>query len=152
MKKYRLTPKEHAKLKEEFEKLFVRQKNFREAYIRSVQEGDERENDGWYVTHDLNNQNIARLSELDKILKNCTIVEENHNDKTVGLGDFVTLVINGKKPVEYELVSFVGVSKHPNVVSPESPIGKAILGAKIGQTIEFTNGEIFTKVEIISVK
>jgi transcription elongation GreA/GreB family factor len=37
------------------------------------------------------------------------------------------------------------------VVSPESPIGQAIMGAKLGAIIDFTNGERMFKVEIVSV-
>lgn len=151
MEKYRLTPKEHKKIKANFEKLLIQQKDFREAYIRAVQEGDERENDGWYVTHDLNNQNIARLKEWDKILKNCVIVDVDNEDESVSLGDKVVLKINGGQPKEFELVSFVGVSTNPNVVSPDSPIGQAILGAKPNQIVEFFNGEKMFKVEVVSV-
>lgn len=151
IKKYVLTSRERAKLQKEFDRLFDKQKKFREAYIRAVQEGDERENDGWYVTHDLNEQNIQRLSELDMILKNCEVVEEDHDDKRVSLGDNVTLKINDGKATEYEFLSYVGVAKSSNVITPESPIGRLILGARVNEVVTTFNDSREIKVEIVSV-
>ena len=95
-----------------------------------------------------NEQKIAesRILEIQDILKNAKIIRGGKKDK-VALG--VTVVLDmGERTVEYALVGPTEANPLEGKISNESPIGKAILGHKAGETVEFNS----KKVKIVEIK
>ena len=95
-----------------------------------------------------NEQKVAegRILEIQEILKSAKIIRGGKRD-SVALGATVTLDMGGKK-VEYTLVGPTEANPLEGKISNESPIGKAIAGHKVNETVEF-NGK---KVKILEIK
>lgn len=94
-----------------------------------------------------NEQKVAesRIMEIQDILKNAKVIRGGKKTK-VDLGATVTLNMNGKK-VTYTVVGTTEANPLEGKISNESPIGKALLGHKAGESFEF-NGK---KIKIISI-
>ena len=95
-----------------------------------------------------NEQKIAegRILEIQEILKNAKIIRGGKKDK-VALGTTVVFELGGKK-TEYAIVGPTEANPLEGKISDASPIGKAVLGHKAGETIDF-NGK---KVKIVEIK
>lgn len=87
----------------------------------------------------------SRILEIQEILKNAKVIRGGKKTK-VDLGATVTLNMNGKK-VTYTVVGTTEANPLEGKISNESPIGKALLGHKTGESFEF-NGK---KIKIISI-
>ena len=87
----------------------------------------------------------SRILEIQEILKNAKIIRGGKKTK-VDLGATVTLNMNGKK-VTYTVVGTTEANPLEGKISNESPIGKALLGHKTGESFEF-NGK---KIKILSI-
>lgn len=94
-----------------------------------------------------NEQKVAesRIMEIQEILKNAKVIRGGKKTK-VDLGATVTLNMNGKK-VTYTVVGTTEANPLEGKISNESPIGKALLGHKTGESFEF-NGK---KIKIINI-
>lgn len=79
----------------------------------------------------------GRIDELEELLKQATLIREDHSNgkKTVKLGSKVTLHKNGKKEV-FILVGEWEADPTEQKISHESPLGKALLGKKMGEKVE----------------
>ena len=95
-----------------------------------------------------NEQKIAesRILEIQDILKNAKIIRGGKKD-SVSLGATVAIDMGGRE-VEYTLVGPTEANPLEGKISNESPIGKAILGRKAGESFDF-NGKT---VKIIAIK
>lgn len=94
----------------------------------------------------------ARIIELESILKNVEIITDIKGAKTVMVGITVT-VRNEKtgKEAEYKLVGSTEADPRNGKISDECPVGKALLGKKVGDKAiaETASGEIeFTVLSI----
>lgn len=94
-----------------------------------------------------NEQKIAesRILEIQEILKNAEIIKGGKKTK-IDLGATVLLEMN-KKKVEYSLVGPTEANPLEGKISNESPIGKALLGRKVGEDFDF-NGKTVKILEI----
>ena len=84
----------------------------------------------------------GRIAELEKILETAELIEKKDTDK-VGLGTTVTIKYEEEDDVEeYRIVGSKEADPSNNKISNESPLAKAIMGAKIGDicTVESPNG------------
>lgn len=85
----------------------------------------------------------GRILELEKILETAELIEKKDTD-SVGLGTTVTIkyVDDDDDVEEYRIVGSKEADPSNNKVSNESPLAKAILGAKVGDTctVESPNG------------
>ena len=77
----------------------------------------------------------ARISELEYQLDNAVIIDAAGND-TVSMGSKVTVnrKNDGVQSV-YEIVGFAQSNPTEGKISDESPVGKALMGAKVGETV-----------------
>ena len=87
----------------------------------------------------------SRILEIQEILKNAKVIRGGKKTK-VDLGATVTLNMNGKKAT-YTVVGTTEANPLEGKISNESPIGKALLGHKTGESFEF-NGK---KIKIVSI-
>lgn len=78
----------------------------------------------------------SRISELENILKNHEIIKTPplSEQKSVGLGSFVTVEVDGKKD-EFIIVGTLEANPALGKISNESPVGRALLGHKVGEKI-----------------
>ena len=87
----------------------------------------------------------SRILEIQEILKNAKVIRGGKKTK-VDLGAAVSLSMNGRK-VEYTLVGPTEANPLEGKISNESPIGKAMLGRKAGETFDFNS----KKVKILDI-
>lgn len=77
----------------------------------------------------------GRIEELELLLKQAVVIEDKHSTQMVALGAEVTLTVNGKKEV-FTLVGEWEADPMEKKISHESPLGKALMGKKVGDEIE----------------
>ena len=80
----------------------------------------------------------GRIAEIENQLKNVRVLDENDiNTEDVHVGSTVTVRMKGKKnDVTYQLVGSTEADPLNGRISDESPIGKALVGHKVGEQIE----------------
>lgn len=76
----------------------------------------------------------GRIAELQGVLRNASLVSGKNNGD-VGIGTKVTVKVNGDRHV-YEIVGEWEADPVNKKISPESPLGKALLGKRIGEKTE----------------
>ena len=95
----------------------------------------------------------GRILELEKLLEVAELIEKRYNDK-VGLGATVKIMYDGDEDdtEEYRIVGSKEADPSNNKISNESPLAKAIMGAKVGDTctVESPNGNY--EVEVLEIK
>lgn len=132
----RLTKSDVEKIQQEIEhrKLVVRAEAI-EAVKEARAQGDLSENFEYYAAKKDKNQNESRIRYLERMLKNATIIEDTTSDDEVGINTIVTLYIPEDDVEEtYKLVTSIRSSSLRDMVSIESPLGKAIRGKKVGES------------------
>ena len=113
-------------------------------------EGDLKENGGYHAARDEQGKMEARIRQLKQILENAHIgTPPASADGVVGAGMIVTAKIAGDE-MKFLLGSREITSDEFDVYSEKSPLGSAVMGAKIGDTVSYTapNGKAIS-VEII---
>ena len=114
--------------------------------------GDLSENGDYHAAKDEQGRMEARIRQLEALLKNPEIVEERSTTE-VGIGSIVTIRFQGEDDTErYVVGNMAEASAELNAVSPDSPLGGALMGKTAGQTVEYEapNGASL-KVEIVEV-
>lgn len=94
----------------------------------------------------------GRIDELDEMLKQVQLIEENtQGHPTVSLGAEVTINVNGTEEV-YKVVGEWEADPAQKKISHESPLGKALLDKKVGETVEVEAPAGKVLYTIVSVK
>lgn len=155
----RLTDSDVKKIKEEIEyrKTVVRKETI--AAVKSAREyGDLSENFEYHAAKKEKNKNESRIRYLERMLKNATVISEESNEDEVGLNKKITLYFEDDDCNEdYILVTSILGNSLENRISIESPMGKAILGHKIGDRvfIEVSKGNgyyvVIKAIEVVDV-
>ena len=132
-----LTEKDIKKMEEEIEyrKLVVR-KNALEAVKEARAHGDLSENFEYHAAKKEKNQNESRIRYLERMIRTAKIVEDQTQDDKVGLGQLVDVYFEDDDAIEtFKLVTTIRGNSLEGRISTESPIGKAILGHKVGDRV-----------------
>ena len=142
-----LTKDGKAELEEELKELIAERPLVadRLAYARSF--GDLKENQEYTDARDEQRQIETRILEIEDILKNAKIIETG-SFKEVAVGAKVRIKILGKEH-EYMIVGEVEADPLNGRISDISPIGKAIMGKKVGDKYLLPNGN---EGEILSIE
>ncbi len=91
----------------------------------------------------------ARISEIEHILKNAKVLDvESLGNENVHIGTVVKIVDKKKKEFVYTIVGFAQADPAAGKISDESPVGKALIGHKVGDkvTVETPNGALQFKI------
>ncbi len=96
----------------------------------------------------------ARIAELEAMLNNVEIIAEKKSaGKTVTIGSKVKVLdVEFEEEMEFKIVGSAEAAPENGYISDESPVGKALLGAKVGDIVkaEAPDGEIELKIVAIS--
>lgn len=133
----RLTPQDVEKIQQEIDhrKLVVRKKAI-EAVKEARAQGDLSENFEYYAAKREKNQNESRIRYLERVLKTAEIITDHSGEDEVGLDNTVTLYVEEDDVEEtYRLVTSIRGNSLEGLISTESPIGKAIMGHKVGDRV-----------------
>jgi transcription elongation factor GreA len=115
--------------------------------------GDLKENGDYHAAKDFQGQMEARIRQLAGMIENCEIVEAGESD-TVEPGVTVELRYEGDDDTDlyfYGSVEERGIEH--DIISPQSPLGKALVGKKPGDKVDFESptGAQLT-VEVVSIQ
>lgn len=114
------------------------------------EQGDLSENAEYDAAKDEQRDIEARIEELEKLLKNVEVVGQDEVDAdTVGIGSRVKLYdVEMEEEVEYTIVGSTEADALNGKISNESPVGAALIGSKVGETIvvETISGDLEFKI------
>lgn len=147
----KLTENDVAKIQEEIEyrKLVVR-KEALEAVKEARAHGDLSENFEYHAAKKDKNANESRIRYLERMLRSADIVSDKSKDDEVGMNNTVTLYIEDDDEEEtYKLVTSIRGNSMKGHISTESPLGKAILGHKVGERVYIKVNENFGYYAVI---
>jgi len=145
-----LTSAGAARLKAELEQLKGPAREELAARLRSaIQMGDLSENADYHKAKEDQGFLEGRIQELDYILRSAVIIDDLpvRNDE-VAIGSHVTIQEGDDDPETYYMVGSKEAEPRKGRISNESPIGRALMGAKVGDTVsaETPNGMIKFKI------
>ena len=150
-----LTPSDIRRMEEEIEyrKLVVRK-----AALEDVKEarahGDLSENFEYYAAKKYKNQNESRIRYLERMIRTAKVISEDSGADEVGINNTVTVefVEDGMQET-YKIVTTVRGNSLENLISNESPLGKALLGKKVGDVAHVdVNAQVGYDVKIVKLE
>ena len=107
------------------------------------EEGDLKENGGYHAAKDEQGKNEARIRQLRQLLENASVGEAPEDDGTVRAGTVVTVRFPSDQPSDDDLATFLLGHREANagsdidVYSTTSPLGAAVLGRSVGETVAY---------------
>lgn len=132
-----ITREGYKKLEEKLNYLrTVRRQEVAQRLHRALEEGDILEN---AELEDARNEQAfleGRILTLESLLRNASIIEENGPRESVGVGSHVTIAEGDEPPETYHIVGSAEADPTQGLISNESPLGKALMGRKVGETAE----------------
>ncbi|MEK7059396.1 MAG: transcription elongation factor GreA [Patescibacteria group bacterium] len=152
MKKlFRLTQAGVNELKAELETLIGKRAGIAEAIKYARELGDLSENAEYQSARAEQERHEARIAEIENILQSVEIIKKPRGDSKVQLGSVVKLKGAGGKAKEFQVVGTVEADPLNGKISDESPIGQALLGQKVGETIQITTPNDTSAYKIVSI-
>ena len=150
-----LTQETYDRLVAELEDLTTRGRNELATTIEAARAlGDLSENGDYHAAKDTQGKMESRVRQLQALLKHATIVESQGGDGSVSAGSIVTLRYDGDDEDDVQRF-FVGSIEERRgdmaVVSPSAPLGKALLGKRAGDTVEYDAPGGALRVTIVEV-
>lgn len=155
MKEYRLTKEGYEELLKEREDLI---NNKRKEIAERLKEaknsgGDLTENSEYEYTKNEQAFIEGRIEQINEILSNYVIIEKKTNKGLVELGTTVVVRdVDKKKDKEFKMVSSIESDPEKNKISDESPMGRALLGKKIGDEVVVKTPEDTKRLQIMKIK
>ena len=132
-----LTKSDIEKMEAEIEhRKLVLRKELIEAVKEARAQGDLSENFEYYAAKREKNQNESRIRFLERMIKTAVIISDESKEDEIGVNNTVTVYIEEDDEEEvYKLVTTMRGDSIHGLVSVESPIGKALLGHKVGDRV-----------------
>ncbi len=150
-KKNILTYEGLKKLEDELQDLkVVKRKEVADKIREAREQGDLSENAEYDAAKDEQRDIEARIEEIEKILKNAeVVVDEDVDLEKISIGCNIRILdVEFDEELEYKIVGSTEANSLKGKISNESPVGKALLGKKVGDTVtvETQVGEIEYKI------
>lgn len=137
----------------EHRKLVIR-KELLEEVKETRAHGDLSENFEYHAAKRAKNQNESRIRYLERMIRTAQIISDDSKEDEVGINKIIELYFEEDDAIEtYKIVTTVRGNSLAGLVSTESPIGKAIMGHKVGDRVWVeVNEHTGYFVEIRSIK
>lgn len=139
----KLTKSDIQKMKEEIEyrKLVVR-KEALEAVKEARAHGDLSENFEYHAAKKDKNINESRIRYLERMIRTAEIISDESKEDEVGMNNIVEIYFEDDDETEkFKLVTTVRGNSLAGKISTESPLGKAVIGHKVGDRVFVKVGE-----------
>ena len=79
----------------------------------------------------------ARINEIEHMIKNAKVFDEEAlGTEVVHIGSKVTITNDSGAELQYKIVGFAQADPDEGKISDESPVGKALIGHRVGETVE----------------
>lgn len=134
---HQLTQQDIKKIEQEIEhrKLVVRKEALEDVKEARAQ-GDLSENFEYKAAKKFKNQNESRIRYLERLLRDATVFVDESAEDEVGMNNTVTVYFEEDEEEEvFKIVTTVRGDSLSNIISIESPIGKALFGHKVGDRV-----------------
>lgn len=130
-----LTSEGIKKLKDEYNNLVnTKRKEVTEKIAKAREFGDLSENSEYDSARDEQSFVEGRIMELEEILSHAKTIDTTKTHTSVDIGSRVKVHIDGETD-EFVIVSSVEANPMEGKISNESPVGKALIGAKVGDVV-----------------
>lgn len=148
-KKYQITEDGRRELELELAELKGRRGDIAEKIASARDYGDLSENAEYDAAREEQGLVETRIAEIEEILQQASIITAKKGS-AIDLGHTVELV-SGDKEKTYQLVGPVEANPLEGKISNESPIGKELLGKKVGDEVVITTPKGETRYEIVKI-
>lgn len=136
LKQLQLTKEGFEDLKKELEELVnIKRPKLVERLTNARQQGDLSENSDYANAKEELEFLDGRITELEGVIKNAQIVHGHSKKNGICIGTKVTLRANGKSHL-FEIVGDWEADPMNKKISPDSPLGRVLVGKKIGETVK----------------
>lgn len=149
-KQFRLTQAGVDELQAELNELIAKRADIADAIKTAREQGDLSENAEYQSARASQERNELRISEIENILLSVEIIKKPKGDSKVQLGSTVKLK-GDSKTKEFQVVGTVEADPLNGKISDESPIGRALLGKKVGETVEIVTPADTTAYKIAEI-
>lgn len=150
-KQFYLTQAGVNELKSELAILVARRGDIADAIKTAREQGDLSENAEYHAAKDDHERTEGRIAEIEGILGSSAVIKKPKSDGKVQLGSSVSLKNGGGKSKEFQVVGTVEADPLSGKISDESPIGRALLGKKVGEEVEIVTPADTTVYKIASI-
>lgn len=116
----------------------IKRKEVAQKIKEAREQGDLSENAEYDAAKDEQRDIEARIEELEKLLKNAEVIVEDEVDlDKINVGCQVKLYdVEFEEEIEFKIVGSTEANSLQNKISNESPVGQALMGRRIGETVE----------------
>lgn len=148
-----LTAEGAARLREELENLKGPAREQLSIRLRAaIQQGDLSENADYSAAKEEQGFLEGRIQELEHLLRNVVLIEDIKQDTTVvNIGTKVTVQEEDFDPETYQVVGPKEADPRKGRISNESPIGRALIGSRLGETIQVDTPGGSIRLKILSI-
>lgn len=149
-----LTAEGAARLREELEYLKGPAREQLSIRLRAaIQQGDLSENADYSAAKEEQGFLEGRIQELEHLLRNVVLIEDIKQDTTVvNIGTKVTVQEEESDPETYQVVGPKEADPRKGRISNESPIGRALIGSRLGETIQVDTPGGSIRLKILSIE
>lgn len=142
-----------AALKAEYDELVnVRRPEIIRAVAQAREEGDLRENAGYHAAKHDQGFIEGRIREIEAMLKRVEVIDSDAGSANeVRLGSTVTIEIDGDRET-YTIVGAVEAKPALGRISNVSPVGKALMGARVGQQVDIQTPTTVMQARVIAIE
>lgn len=127
----------------------VRRREIADAIHTAKEQGDLSENAEYVNAKEEQNRLEQQIADIEQMLKNAQLITKS-DTQIISLGNKVTVKCNGEEKT-YRLVGSNEADPLHGKVSNESPVGKALLGHKAGDSITIPTPTVAKQCEIVSI-
>ena len=154
MSETHLSQEAYDRLRAELEDLTTRGRVDIAQTIETARElGDLKENADYHAARDDQGRMEARIRQLQSLVDNAVIVDSSQVSDTVAAGSVVALRYEGDDDTDRFLVGSIEERRADvAVVSPQSPLGQALIGRRKGDVVEYQAPGGNLKVEIVDIE
>lgn len=146
-----LTQSDIKKMEEEIEyRKLVKRPELLESVKETRAHGDLSENFEYHAAKREKNKNESRIRYLERMIKTANVISDESAGDEVGINNTITIYIPEDEEEEvYRIVTTVRSDSLNNLISIESPLGKALMGHKVGDRVNVQVNDKFSyEVEI----
>ncbi|MBO5095025.1 MAG: transcription elongation factor GreA [Lachnospiraceae bacterium] len=147
----KLTKSDMKKMREEIE---YRKLTLRPKLLEDVKEtrahGDLSENFEYHAAKREKNKNESRIRYLERMLKTAQVIDDSSKEDEVGMNNTVEVYFEEDDTTEaYRIVTTVRGDSLHNLISIESPLGKALMGRREGDRVEVRVNDSYSYFVVI---
>ena len=132
----------------------VKRKEVAQKIKEAREQGDLSENAEYDAAKDEQRDIEARIEELEKILKNAEVVVEDEVDlDRINIGCQVKILdLEYEEELDYKIVGSTEANSLKGKISNESPVGKALIGARVGDVVEVETQAGVLKYKVLEIE